>query len=102
MSEQRSTHQEIEQWRKTWPKIVARAWADSAFMAKLVSEPVKVLQGEYKLPVFDHLDVRVTMGKVPSSLTLVIPPKPEDLKGGMEDVAKDQIERSTCTNSCTF
>jgi hypothetical protein len=64
----------------TWAQVVARAWADEAFQARLVADPTAVLR-EAGVAVPAGLEVRVqeTTG-VPEATAhgahLVLPPKP--------------------------
>jgi hypothetical protein len=85
-------------WRQTWPKIVARAWADEAFLARLTQHPEAVAE-EYKLPMLDGVHYKVVSGNEPPTLVLSLPPKPADLKmESMEELA-DHAEQAACYHS---
>jgi len=85
-------------WRQTWPKIVARAWADEAFMARLTNHPEEVAE-EYKLPLLDGTHYKVVSGNEPPTLVLSLPPKPTNLKiESMEELA-DHAEQKHCHHS---
>src|SRR5262249_38049691 len=64
----------------TWAQVVARAWTDEAFEARLMSDPATVLhEAGVEVPV--GLAVRVQaeteeLDAAPGSLCLVLPPKP--------------------------
>lgn len=66
--------------KKAWAKVVARAWADDGFKAKLLKDPVSVLKEEgLEFPDGVKLNVVESTG---AEVYLVIPPKPE--KVGIE------------------
>ena len=89
----------VEQWvaevttTDTWAQVVARAWADAAFEARLVADPSAVLR-EAGLAVPAGLAVWVEAPGVPEApmpgARLVLPPKPpaddftEEPLGGTE------------------
>jgi hypothetical protein len=74
-----------ESWKKTWPKIVARAWSDPEFYKRLHEQPLEVAK-EYNLPVLEGGRYKVVAGNEPPTLTLSLPPKPADL--GTESMEK--------------
>jgi hypothetical protein len=101
-----------EQWvaevatTDTWAQVVARAWADAAFEARLVADPRAVL-GEAGLAVPAELVVRVQAApgvlEAPrSGACFVLPPKP--LAGElMEEQLAAQagtIRVSGCSKQC--
>jgi hypothetical protein len=89
-----------ESWRKTWPKIVARAWADPAFLQRLNEQPLEVAK-EYNLPILEGARYKVVSGNEPPTLTLSIPPKPDHLKTeSMEDLALSAEEEHCGDSSC--
>jgi hypothetical protein len=96
----RTAEQSIEAWMNAWPRMVAQAWSDDAFLAKLVREPAQVAR-EFGLPVLRNFHIQVSVGTQPPTLMLHVPPRPDDL-GDAENVAQDAVERSTCNNSCTL
>ena len=95
-----------ESLRKIWPRIVARAWSDDAFLSRLMSEPQQVVQ-EYKLPLLDNgITYKVVRGDAPPSLSadalvLSVPLKPESLKvESMEELAAHAEQRRSGNSSC--
>jgi hypothetical protein len=88
----------LESWKKSWPKIVARAWSDEAFMQRLLQHPEEIAR-EYKLPVLEGAAFKVVSGNEPPTMVLSVPPKPNSLKiESMEELA-DQAEQQQCGNS---
>jgi len=70
--------------KKAWAKVVARAWTEAGFKERLVKDPLRVLKEEglefsagAKLHVIDANKEEVY---------LVIPPKPEKVGVGVEEV----------------
>jgi hypothetical protein len=87
-------------WRQNWPKIVARAWADEAFMARLINHPEEVAQ-EYKLPLLEGATYKVVSGNEPPTMVLSLPPKPENLKiESMEELAEHAEQKNCSRSSC--
>jgi hypothetical protein len=99
-SDASQTEQAMQRWMEAWPKMVAQAWTDDAFLAKLVKDPAQVAK-EYDLPVMKYFRIHVSVGTMPPTLMLNIPPRPDDLKDP-ENLAKEMVERKTCNNSCTL
>jgi hypothetical protein len=86
----------LESWKKIWPRIVARAWSDEAFMQRLMQNPQEIAR-EYKLPLLDGAAYKVVSGHEPPTLVLSVPPKPSSLKiESMEELA-DQAEQKNCS-----
>jgi hypothetical protein len=75
-----------EEQAKNWQQIVARAWVDEAFKARLLSEPATVLtEGGVELPP----GVEVRIGEdTDSVLHLVLPRRPAD-----GELSADQLEK---------
>lgn len=60
---------------KRYAQIVAKAWADETFMARLLQEPAQVLC-EYGIPVPDGVEVRAVQN-TNSVIHLVLPARPD-------------------------
>jgi hypothetical protein len=91
-------------WLKTWPRIVARAWSDPAFMDKLKRAPTKVFE-EYGLPLFPDFEYAIKSGAGRPLVTLSVPPRPAG--AGQESVSDITTENGnsrpqSCTNTCGF
>lgn len=90
-------------WKQTWPKIVARAWADDAFMERLKRDPQGVAR-EYDLPIIEDAAYQVVVFDKPASaisVVLNIPPKPGDLQDESLETLSSYAERKSCANSST-
>ena len=90
-------------WKRTWPKIVARAWADDAFMERLKRDPLSVAK-EYDLPIIEDAAYQVVVYDNPASVisvVLSIPPKPGDLQDESLETLSEYAERHSCANSST-
>jgi hypothetical protein len=86
----------LDSWKKVWPKIVARAWSDEAFMQRLMQNPQEIAW-EYKLPLIAGMAYKVVSGNEPPTMVLSVPPKPSSLKiESMEELA-DQAEQKNCS-----
>jgi hypothetical protein len=74
-------------WSKQWSKLIARAWADAAFKARLLADPVAVLQ-EHGLTVPPGVQVKV-VENTDQVLYLMLPPAPsgELAEEDLEDIA---------------
>lgn len=89
-----------ESWKKTWPKIVARAWSDPTFYQRLSERPDEVAK-EYNLPVLEGARYKVVSGNEPPTMYLSIPPKPSDLKTeSLEQLALAAEEEKCGDSSC--
>jgi len=73
-----------EEWKKAWARVVDRAWADDGFKEKLVKEPLLVLKEE-GLEFSAGAKLHVIEAKK-EEVYLVIPPKPEKMGVGVEEV----------------
>jgi hypothetical protein len=69
-----------EAWIKGWPKVVAKAWVDDAFRARLLANPAEVL-AEEGLPLLPHVDLKIVPGSASAKPAMVItlPEAPADL-----------------------
>lgn len=66
-----------EQFQKAWTKIIAKAWTDEAFKAKLLNNPIAVLK-DYDIDVPKNAAVTVHPAHE-LDIHLVLPPKPSHL-----------------------
>jgi hypothetical protein len=99
MANQSLQRNPVEQWMQVWPKMVARAWSDDTFLARLTKESADVA-AEYGLPVHPNFRVQLAVGEAPPTLMLSIPPKPAGLED-VEDLGKVS-EHKVCGHSCCF
>ncbi|QRO00158.1 hypothetical protein JRI60_14620 [Archangium violaceum] len=91
-------------WMKTWPRIVARAWSDPAFMERLKSAPADVFK-EYNLSLFPDFEYSIRQGTGRPLVTLSLPHKPGS--AGSESVGDithedGRARPKSCTNTCAF
>lgn len=86
---------------KTWPRIVARAWSDPAFLTRLKKEPVEVFK-EYNLPLIPDFEYAVKAGKGNPVVTLSVPPKPRGAHLAKDPAGDASRHQKTCTNTCVF
>ena len=87
-------------WWKNWPKLVARAWADEAFMTRLINHPEEVAK-DYKLPLIEGTRYKVVSGNEQPTLVLSLPPKPANLKlESMEELAEYAEQKHCHHSSC--
>ena len=60
-----------EEFQKAFGKLVAKAWADEEFKAKLLSEPMMVLQ-ENEITIPDGVEVKV-IENTDTTIHLILP-----------------------------
>ncbi|TWB15511.1 putative ribosomally synthesized peptide [Nitrospirillum amazonense] len=81
---------------KVTGKIIAKAWTDAAFKARLLADPAAVLKAEgIDVPSGVRLSI---VENTASSYTLVLPPKPVD----MSDADLDQAGGYWCHTGGLF
>lgn len=87
-----------KEMRKVLAKLIAKAWADARFKAKLMADPASVLRAEgvaipegMTIDVFENTDERIH---------LVIPKKPDELSDEALDVAAAGGQYSWDDNNC--
>lgn len=79
-----------EQFQKAWTKIIAKAWIDESFKAKLLKEPIVVLN-EYDIDVPPSAKVTVHAASE-FDIHLVLPPKPGHLtEAQLKAIAAGQV-----------
>ncbi|TWB15506.1 putative ribosomally synthesized peptide [Nitrospirillum amazonense] len=86
-----------EEKAKAYGRVVAKAWADDAFKARLLADPVTVLKGEgVDIPA----GMAVTVAEnTATACTLVLPARPADLSDEELDVVSggfDLAAHSAC------
>jgi len=79
------------EYAKRYGQLVARAWGDAAFKARLLAEPAAVL-AEHGIPVPPGVEVRV-LASTPTLVHLALPPKPTD---ELSDEQLDQVAGGDC------
>jgi hypothetical protein len=80
----------IDDYAKGYGQLVARAWADEAFKARLLSEPGKTL-AEQGIEVPAGVEVRVHEN-TPTLVHLTLPPAPSE---ELSDEQLDQVAAGT-------
>lgn len=71
---------------KEWAKVIAQAWVDENFKAKLLADPKGVLKAEgIEFP--ENVKVNIAEAKG-DELNLTLPLKPKDLTGSAEELAE--------------
>ena len=69
---------------KEWAKIIAKAWVDEEFKAKLLAEPKAVLKAEgIEFP--ENIKLNIAEAKE-DELNLTLPLQPADLTGSVEEL----------------
>ena len=69
---------------KEWAKVIAQAWVDEEFKAKLLADPKAVLKAEgIEFP--ENIKLNITEAKE-DELNLTLPLKPADLTGTVEEL----------------
>ncbi len=85
------------EWNKHWGKVVAKAWADEGYKARLMSEPKAVL-AEEGVPV--PQDVKVVVHEMtPKEAHLVLPTMPADI-GDMANMDERLAAQACCCCPC--
>jgi hypothetical protein len=74
-----------------WAKIVAKAWADDDFKARLLSDPVSVLRAE-GVDVPEGMTLKV-VENTDAATHIVIPAKPE---GGKAETLDVRVQYLVC------
>lgn len=87
-----------KEMRKALAKLIAKAWADAQFKARLMADPASVLRAEgvaipegIRVDVFENTDDRIH---------LVIPKKPDEFSGEALDFAATDGQYSWEDNNC--
>jgi hypothetical protein len=75
---------QMEKYAKQWGQLVARAWSDEAFKARLLAEPGSVL-AEHGVEIPAGLEIRAHES-TPTLVHLTLPPAPS------EDLSDEQLD----------
>ncbi len=86
-----------KEWNKQWAKIVAKAWADEGYKARLLADPSAVL-AEEGVPVPKDITLHVHENTAKAG-HLVLPAVPADL-GGMTNMEERLAAESCCCCPC--
>lgn len=78
---------------KEWAKVIAQAWVDEEFKAKLIADPKTVLKAE-GIDFPENVNVNITEAKQ-DELNLTLPLKPADLTGGSVEELHERMQAST-------
>jgi hypothetical protein len=81
---------QMQEYAKQWGQLVARAWGDQAFKARLLAEPAPAL-AEQGIPVPAGVEVRVHENS-PTLVHLTLPPAPAE---ELSDEQLDQVAAGT-------
>lgn len=91
-----------EMWKKTMPRIIARAWSDSAFLERFKRDPQSVAR-EYNLPLLENTVYEVvhTNQLHPNKVVLYVPPRPRELPNETtEELSRYAEEQGGFESSC--
>ncbi len=75
-----------EQFQKAYGKLVAKAWADEDFKAKLLADPMAVFK-ENELTVPEGIEVRMVENTT-DTMHFILPPQPSD------ELSDEELEAS--------
>src|SRR5262245_19687256 len=91
----------MQEYATQWGQLVARAWSDDAFKARLLAEPAPTL-AEQGITMPPGVEIRVHEN-TPTMVHLTIPPKPsDDLSDEQLDSIAGGAEVSTASTVGTF
>ena len=79
--------------RKEYAKIIAQAWVDEEFKARLLDDPMTVLK-ENGIEVPDGMTVKVVERKE-NEIQVPLPPKPADVSCSVEELG-ERVQASLC------
>ena len=83
--------------RKEYAKIIAQAWVDEEFKAKLLADPATVLK-ENGIEIPEGMTVKV-VEKKENEIHIPLPPKPATLTGSVEEL-QERMQASIPFISC--
>ncbi|MBD3397519.1 NHLP leader peptide family natural product precursor [Candidatus Micrarchaeota archaeon] len=70
--------------QKEWAKVIAQAWVDNDFKAKLLADPKAVLKAD-RIEFPENVKLNIAEAKE-DELNLTLPLKPANLEGSVEDL----------------
>jgi hypothetical protein len=85
-----------KEFRKAYSKLVAKAWSDDDFKARLLANPSEVLK-ENKISVPEHIEVKF-VETTENTVHLILPPKPSDELTAHMIYGSHIYSTSDCTN----
>ncbi|MGH6896614.1 MAG: NHLP leader peptide family RiPP precursor [Geminicoccaceae bacterium] len=88
--------QQVEAGNVAYGKVVAKAWSDSAFKAKLLRDPRAAL-AEAGVPVAAGVTIKV-IEDTESTRHLILPPPPPE--GELSDESLDKVAGGGGSSSC--
>ena len=81
-----------------WGKVVAQAWNDDDYKARLIAEPRSALaEAGYEIP--DNLTVSV-VEQQPGHVVFALPPRPAGIDSPIGDDSLDQVAGGICYLGC--
>jgi len=87
---------QTQEYAKRYGQLVARAWGDAAFKARLLAEPAAVL-AEHGIPVPPGVEVRA-VENTDRVLYLTLPPAPSD---ELSDEQLDAVAGGDCAGTAS-
>jgi Nitrile hydratase, alpha chain len=91
-----ASNEQAEAWRASYGKVVAKAWSDSVFKAKLLKDPQAVL-AEAGVEMPPGVAVKV-VENTQDTMHLVLPAPPP--AGELTDEALDKVAGGACSSAC--
>jgi hypothetical protein len=82
--------------RKEYAKIIAQAWVDEEFKAKLLADPATVLK-ENGIEIPEGMTVKVVEQK-DNEIQIPLPPRPANLTGSVEELQERM--QASCGCGC--
>ena len=82
--------------RKEYAKVIAKAWVDEEFKARLIADPATVLK-ENGIEIPDGMTVKV-VEQSENEIQIPLPMKPEGLEGSVEEL-QGRMQASSVTIS---
>ncbi|OGV59777.1 MAG: hypothetical protein A2283_10990 [Lentisphaerae bacterium RIFOXYA12_FULL_48_11] len=87
-----------KEFQKAYGKLVAKAWSDAEFKAKLLADPMKVFK-ENSMEVPEGIEVRI-VENTDKIINFILPPEPSD------ELTDEQLSGAdggfVCFSSCTY
>ncbi|MFC1833233.1 NHLP leader peptide family RiPP precursor [Thermodesulfobacteriota bacterium] len=84
MNEEDAMQEAFQGKEKEWAKVIAQAWVDEEFKAKLLADPKAVLKAEgIEFP--ENIKLNIAEAKE-DELNLTLPLKPTDFTGSVQEL----------------